>query len=174
MEKEKDEFLLKNEKFKANIEAYKEKALNTSIKQFLTQTKHINIILLGKTGVGKSTLINTQTGRNDAQEGGYKSVTSKISFYEDKSGHLRLYDTVGIELTEHRNAEKILEEVQKTIDISEKKIQIGLFIVFGIVLVDVVLKKKKKEQLLKNYQKHIKMDKCLLLLLIYKLLIKKR
>ena len=48
-----DEFFSKV-KYKDKIEEIKEKALEESINDFLTKTKHINIALLGKTGVGKS------------------------------------------------------------------------------------------------------------------------
>ena len=54
----KDKILLENQNFKNKIDQYKENALAKSIEEFLKDTKHINVILLGKTGVGKSSLIN--------------------------------------------------------------------------------------------------------------------
>ena len=113
-----DNFFLKD-KYTAKIEKIKEKALNDSIIEFLTKTKHINIVLLGKTGVGKSTLINALLGREEAEEGGFTPVTSTTNQYE--AGNLRLFDTVGIELNDERSAQKILSEIKRLIEESEKK-----------------------------------------------------
>ena len=115
----KDKILLENTNFKNKIEEYKENALKESIKEFLKDTKHINVILLGKTGVGKSSLINALLNINEAETGGFKPVTNETKSYEDN--HLRLWDTVGIELNRERNAQKILKDVKKLILESEKK-----------------------------------------------------
>ena len=115
----KDKILLENTNFKNKIEEYKENALKESIKEFLKDTKHINVILLGKTGVGKSSLINALLHINEAETGGFKPVTNETKSYEDN--HLRLWDTVGIELNRERNAQKILKDVKKLILESEKK-----------------------------------------------------
>ena len=114
-----DEFLLENQNFKNKIDQYKENALCQSIEEFLKDTKHINVILLGKTGVGKSSLINALLGRNEADTGGFNPVTDKISSYE--ANHLRLYDTIGIELSNERNASNILKDIKKLIKESEEK-----------------------------------------------------
>ena len=114
-----DKLLVNNQNFKKKIEQYKNNYLNESINQFLSKTKHINIILLGKCGVGKSTLINALLGRDEADEGGFLPVTKKTKYYE--AGHLRLYDTAGIELKEENNYAKVLEEIKKIIKDSEKK-----------------------------------------------------
>ena len=118
-EDEQADFLLKNEIFKKKINEQKENILGKSINEFLKQSNHINIILLGKTGVGKSTLINALLGRNAAETGGFVPVTDKSTYYE--TNLLRLWDTVGIELTEERNSDKILGEIKKIITDSEKK-----------------------------------------------------
>ena len=115
----KDKILLENQNFKNKIDQYKENALAKSIEEFLKDTKHINVILLGKTGVGKSSLINAFLGRNEADTGGFNSVTDKISFYEEN--HLRLYDTIGIELSNERSASNILKEIKNLIKESEEK-----------------------------------------------------
>lgn len=96
----KDKILLENQNFKNTIDLFKENALDDSIKEFLNDTKHINVILLGKTGVGKSSLINALLQRNEAEADGFTPVTDKIKEY--KEGHLRLYDTPGIELTDEK------------------------------------------------------------------------
>jgi GTPase Era involved in 16S rRNA processing len=115
----KDKILLENQNFKNKIDLYKNKALDVSIKEFLKDTKHINVILLGKTGVGKSSLINAPLQRNEADTGGFTPVTNEIKFYHED--HLRLYDTIGIELSNERSATKILEEIKKLIEDNEKK-----------------------------------------------------
>ena len=115
----KDEILLENQNFKNKIDLFKKNVLDDSIKEFLNDTKHINIILLGKTGVGKSSLINALLNRNEAETGGFAPVTDKIKEYEE--GHLRLYDTPGIELTDKNSPAKILEEIKKKIKESEEK-----------------------------------------------------
>lgn len=113
-----DEFFSKV-KYKDKIEEIKEKALEESINDFLTKTKHINIALLGKTGVGKSTLANAVLGKDVAEEGGFIPVTSTTNQYE--AGNLRLFDTVGIELNDERSPQKILGEIKRLIEESEKK-----------------------------------------------------
>ena len=79
--------LINNEIFKEKINKYKDNAINTSISLFMEETKHINVILLGLCGVGKSTLINALT-ESDAKTGGPKPVTDKCECYESESRHL--------------------------------------------------------------------------------------
>ena len=112
--------LINNEIFKEKINKYKDNAINTSISLFMEETKHINVILLGLCGVGKSTLINALT-ESDAKTGGPKPVTDKCECYESESRHLRLWDTIGIEINDKRNAKKILDMVKKIIEDAKNK-----------------------------------------------------
>ena len=112
--------LINNEIFKEKINKYKDNAVNTSISLFMEETKHINVILLGLCGVGKSTLINALLG-SDAKAGGPKPVTDKCEYYESEIRHLRLWDTIGIEINNKRNAEKILDMVKKIIEDAKNK-----------------------------------------------------
>jgi len=57
--------------------------------------------------------------RNEAEADGFAPVTDKIKEY--KEGHLRLYDTPRIELTDEKNAANILNEIKTLIKESEEK-----------------------------------------------------
>lgn len=75
---------------------------------------HLNIMVAGKTGVGKSTLINAVFGSNVAKTGSGKPVTQHL---EEFNNHPRLsiYDTKGLELDEQsRNA--AVNEIIATVD----------------------------------------------------------
>ena len=68
---------------------------------------HVNIIIAGKTGVGKSTLINAAFRENLAEEGMGMPVTQYTSLIEKDGLPLRIYDTVGLELTEKTKQDTI-------------------------------------------------------------------
>ena len=68
---------------------------------------HVNIIIAGKTGVGKSTLINAAFRANLAEEGMGLPVTQYTSLIEKDNLPLRIYDTVGLELTEKTKQDTI-------------------------------------------------------------------
>lgn len=87
-------------------------AINDKIKNL----KKLNIIVVGKSGVGKSTLINSLFRGNFAETGLGRPVTSEIRKKEKKDYPLAIYDTPGFELSsEQQNnvKEEILDIISK-------------------------------------------------------------
>lgn len=89
------------------------------IKNMLLEYKHFNIIVLGKTGVGKSTLINSilkLDERNKAKEGFGLSTTQEFQEYtSNKMIGLRLIDSRGIEIGSH-NINQVINSVTNHIE----------------------------------------------------------
>lgn len=73
----------------------------------------VNIMLSGKTGVGKSTLVNAVFGEDLAKTGVGAPVTQNIAKYEQEGVPLRVYDVRGLELS---------AAVQKSIRAEVKKL----------------------------------------------------
>lgn len=72
--------------------------------QEMREMGHANLIIAGKTGVGKSTLINAAFRENIARTGLGTPVTDDgdVHWYEKKDFPLRIYDTIGLELDEEK------------------------------------------------------------------------
>lgn len=77
--------------------------------------KKINVITIGKTGVGKSTLINAVFGKDYAKEGSGKPVTSDIDEYIDKDSIFSITDVPGFELNPDQQM-KIQNKITEKID----------------------------------------------------------
>ena len=111
-----------------NIELFFKKQIFNSLIEFTKKKKiaklnYISIILTGKSGVGKSTLINCLLKEYRAEEGVLNVTTLIPSFYLGKKiPFLNLIDTRGHELNKEFNPEKIKEEIlQKIKECKEKK-----------------------------------------------------
>lgn len=81
-------------------------AINEKIKNLNT----LNIIVVGKSGVGKSTLINSLFRGSFAETGLGRPVTSEIRRLEKKDYPLAIYDTPGFELSAGQQS-KVKDEV---------------------------------------------------------------
>ena len=119
-------FLLENKKLREKIETLKNETLDNEIKKFIDNTKHINIILLGKIGVGKSTLINALLGNEDQDTGGFKPVTKKNAYC--KAGFLGLWDTPGIEISKDFDINFVINNVKSIINNCKNKNNSDCFI----------------------------------------------
>lgn len=86
------------------------KAINEKIRNLKT----LNIIVAGKTGVGKSTLINAVFRENLAETGMGKPVTTHMRKISKKDFPLNIYDTRGFELGKDAQKE-VKQEVLETI-----------------------------------------------------------
>lgn len=69
----------------------------------------VNILIAGKTGVGKSTLVNAVFGDHVALTGMGRPVTQNIAWYEPPQLPLRLCDTKGLEMGSFQSTLAALE-----------------------------------------------------------------
>ena len=95
------------------LKIYKEKIKNESIiirnNIDTFKIKYLSIIIIGRSGVGKSTLINCILKENLAKEGTGKIITIENSSYQnEKIPFLRLIDTRGIEFEQEYGPNSIL------------------------------------------------------------------
>ena len=98
---------------------------------------HVNIVISGKTGVGKSTLVNAIFGKKIAETGTGRPITQEIKEITTTDYPLRLYDTVGLELSEERQEKVKNDEVYHTnngIQIETIILKI-FFIILNLILI---------------------------------------
>lgn len=86
-----------------------------AIQREIKGMSRLNVMILGKTGVGKSTLINNIFQEPLAAVGVGKPVTSCIRKYEKEDFPLAVYDTPGMELSGVNAVDKLLGEIRQVI-----------------------------------------------------------
>ncbi|GAA8107334.1 GTP-binding protein [Helicobacter pylori] len=88
-----------------------------------TQIPMMNILLMGATGVGKSSLINALFGKEIAKAGVGEPITQHLEKYIDEQKGLILWDTKGIEAKDYHDTmqsiKKEMEDSFKTLDEKE-------------------------------------------------------
>lgn len=85
------------------------------------ELKTANIMVAGKTGTGKSTLLNAIFGEDLAATGTGRPVTEHIDEYEHENIPIHIWDTVGLELDSEKTRQAI-DEIKRTIALkSESK-----------------------------------------------------
>lgn len=92
---------------------------NKAYKEKVEGMGHVNIIVAGKTGVGKSTLINAAFREDLAETGLGDPVTDKIRLIEKANIPIRIYDTVGLELSKETQKATI-DEIETLISSKSK------------------------------------------------------
>ncbi|WP_164905136.1 YcjF family protein [Aequorivita ciconiae] len=89
------------------------KIIEAAITKAIKDRGQVNILIAGKTGVGKSTLINAVFQGNFATTGQGRPVTKKTREIKKEDIPLTLFDTRGLELKDYRETFKELENFVK-------------------------------------------------------------
>ena len=96
-----------------------------------------NVLVIGNSGVGKSTLINAVLGEEKAKVGwGTDGTTDNLNIYENEALPFRIIDTVGFEPSFIKNTKllMLLRNGRKTV--RKKDMKILKLMLFGIVLME--------------------------------------
>ena len=96
------------------------KLLNQGLEEALRQRGRANIVIAGKTGVGKSTLVNAVFQGNLAETGDGRPVTKATREIKKEGIPLSIFDTRGLEISEYKNTvqdlEKLIQDKRKSED----------------------------------------------------------
>lgn len=90
-------------------------SIMSALEKEMKNIGHVNIIVAGKTGVGKSTLINSIFREKLAATGIGAPVTQTIKELTKKDFPLRVYDSIGLELGSDRQ-QQVEDDINKVIN----------------------------------------------------------
>jgi uncharacterized protein (DUF697 family)/predicted GTPase len=94
--------------------------LKQKLEESLKQRGKVNIVIAGKTGVGKSTLVNAVFQGNLAETGDGRPVTQATREIKKDGIPLSIFDTRGLEISEYKNTvqelEKLIQDKSKSED----------------------------------------------------------
>jgi len=97
---------------------------NIALNQFRQDIGRVNILVTGRTGVGKSTLINSIFHENFAEVDIGRPVTQKIQEYSKPGSPITIIDTKGLEIKDYnvilRDIENYIENRRNKINTSEQ------------------------------------------------------
>ncbi len=94
------------------LESHFVEQLKQKLEEALVRLGRVNIVVVGKTGVGKSTLVNAVFHGNLAETGDGRPVTRTTREIRKEGIPLSVFDTRGLEIGEYKNA---LQELEKFI-----------------------------------------------------------
>lgn len=92
------------------------KKIMDAIQKEYKELKTLNVMILGKTGVGKSTLINNMFNKKMADVGVGKPITKDIKKITLPDFPLAIFDTPGLELGGDFNVDSLMDAVVNEID----------------------------------------------------------
>ena len=123
MKKFTNEFMDLCNKFKKSFTENSRKIISEyKVNENKLKIEHINFIVIGSAGVGKSSLINEilkLEGNQKAKEGKGQSVTEKSTLYYSEKFNIRMWDTQGLD--NKITQAYILKEIQRLVEDSLKK-----------------------------------------------------
>jgi len=97
---------------------------NIALNQFRQDVGRVNILVTGKTGVGKSTLINSIFHEKFVEVDIGRPITQKIQEYSKPGSPITIIDTKGLEIKDYdvilRDIENYIENRKNNIDESEQ------------------------------------------------------
>ncbi|CAO3358020.1 hypothetical protein [Azospirillum melinis] len=102
--------ILKNINIEDLLKTFNTDSLETVAKQESASLAKFNVLVAGKAGAGKSTLINAIFGESLAKAGMGRPVTQETTAYEREGIPFCLWDTMGLEMEEFERTLKAIED----------------------------------------------------------------